>query len=110
MDAPRRLAKPVTDGARARPADRARPALRKPTARRAIATTPLRAWARRSFDGWARMSRRWLTPIESCEVPRGTGTAVVLAFMLVSTSYGVVRGGHLPEIATELAAARDAAA
>jgi cell division protein FtsQ len=56
------------------------------------------------------MLRRWLGPIENLQVPRGAGTAVVLAFLLATTSYGVVRGGHVSEIADELAAARDAAA
>jgi cell division protein FtsQ len=108
MDGRRRIAESVI--ASARSAAGTRPTSRKPSVRRPTAATPLHAWARRTVDGWARTFRRWLAPIETCRIPRGAGTAVVLAFILASTSFGVVRGGHLPEIVAELAVARDAAA
>jgi cell division protein FtsQ len=107
MPGRRRLTESAIEGADAR--SRAGASAGKAFARRAIATSPLRAWGR-TYDGWARVLRRWLAPLENRQIPRGAGTAVVLSFMVASTSFGVVRGGHLPEIAVEFAKARDAAA
>ena len=54
--------------------------------------------------------RRWLAPGPNWRVPRGAGIAAAFAFLLASAGFGIVRGGHLPAIAAELADARDAVA
>ena len=110
MDGRRRLAKPVTDGAKARPAAGAMPASRKRATRSAMGVPSRRARARLSLGRFARTMRRWLAPFQNWRVPRGAGVAAAIAFMLASAGFGVVRGGHLPAVTVDFAAARDAAA
>jgi len=90
MEGRSRLAEPVTDCAKTRPAAGAR--------------------VRQTFGRLARTMRRWLAPVQSWWVPRGVGSAAALAFLFASASFGIVRGDHLPGIAAELATARDALA
>jgi cell division protein FtsQ len=101
MDGRRRHTEPVTDGASARPAAGARPAIGIPSRR---------TRARLSFGRFARARRRWLAPIENWRVPRGAGIAAALAFILAAAGFGAERGGHLPAITADFAAARDAVA
>jgi cell division protein FtsQ len=65
---------------------------------------------RQSFGRLARALRRWFAPIRNWRVPHGAGNAAVLAFLLASAGFGVVRGGHLPLVSLEFATARDAIA
>jgi cell division protein FtsQ len=110
MDGRRHLAEPVTDGASAHRPAGAKPSPGNPITRNAMDTTSRRTRARQSFGRFARTMRRWLAPVQNWWVPRGVGNAAALAFLVASASFGVVRGGHLPDIAAELATARDAAA
>ena len=108
MDGRRRLAEPVTDGAFRRPAAGAGPG--HAVARSAVGTSLRRARmdvARGAFDRWL---HRWFGPLLSWPIPRGAGVAAAAAFLLVSISFGVVRGGHLPAVTDELAGIADSAA
>jgi cell division protein FtsQ len=87
----------VTGGARARRAASATLAARRTS-------------VRQSLSRFARIMRRWLTPIQNWHAPRGAGNAAVLVFLLASAGFGVVRGGHLPLVTVEFATARDAVA
>ena len=101
MDGRRRLAEPVTDGADARAAAGAAPGSRR-----------VRIPARMSLGRgrFTRTLRRWLGPIDTWRLPSGAGIAAAMAFVLASAAYGTVRGGHLPEVITELRDFRDAVA
>jgi cell division protein FtsQ len=110
MDGRRRQAEPVTGGAKARPAAGPSGAPENPIARGIVITLSRRERVRMSFGRLARTMRRWLAPIQSWRVPRGAGTAAALTFILASASFGVVRGGHLPAVTTDLVAIRDATA
>jgi cell division protein FtsQ len=57
-----------------------------------------------------RFLRRWLGPVQSWNVPRGTGVAAFSVFVLATAGFGVVRGDHVPAIIDELRDWRDAAA
>ena len=46
----------------------------------------------------------------SWRLPRGTGLLAAAFVIFASTSYGVVKGGHIPTLLTVLASARDAVA
>ncbi len=108
MDGRRRLAEPVTDGASRRPAAGAGPG--HAVARSAVGTSLRRARmdvARGAFDRWL---HRWFGPLLSWPIPRGAGVAAAAALLLVSISFGVVRGGHLPAVTDELAGIADSAA
>src|SRR5258708_6407028 len=102
MDGRRRIAEPVTDGADRRPAAGAA----APASRRARARSGLRLGSARL----GRYLRRWLGPVQSWNLPRGTGVAAAGLFLVASAVFGVVRGGHLPPMIDELRDWRDAAA
>ncbi len=55
---------------------------------------------------WRHLVRRILIS----DPPRGFGTALATAFLLASAAYGVSRGGHAPEILTQMQDTGDAAA
>jgi cell division protein FtsQ len=57
-----------------------------------------------------RFLRRWLGPVQSWNLPRGTGVAAAGLFLAASAAFGVVRGGHVPAMIDELRDWRDAAA
>src|SRR5260221_8716924 len=102
MEGRTRIAHPVADGALARPAAGAV----APGFRHARARSGLRLGSAR----FGRYPRRWLGPVQSWQLPRGTGMAAAGAFLFASLAFGAVRGGHLPAIIDELRDWRDAAA
>src|SRR6185295_12339419 len=66
MDGRRRIAEPVTGGPHGRPAGAAAPAFRRDRARSGL---------RRGSARLGRFLRRWLGPVQSWSLPRGTGIA-----------------------------------
>jgi cell division protein FtsQ len=101
MDGRRRLAEPVTESAAVRPAAGGAPAFRRSRARSGLSLGSARL---------GRFLRRWLGPVQSWNVPRGTGVAAFSVFVLATAGFGVVRGDHVPAIIDELRDWRDAAA
>ena len=97
MDGRRRLAEPVTGRAHGRTVAGGAPAGRR---------TRL-SLGRTGFD---RHLRRLLGPFANVHLPRGAGIAAACALLAVSLGFGVVRGGHWPVIAEELADVRDSIA
>jgi cell division protein FtsQ len=93
--------------------DRARLAqsLKSTTRRRAAAAAPLRVhgWPM-STQGWRRLARRWFTNLLECNVPHGAGASAAALLLLASTCYGVVKGGHAPNIAAQVQDIGDSAA
>lgn len=92
MDGRRRLAEPVTDGAHAHLGAGAAPG----------------GW--RMLGRCARAVRRRFSPLLSLRIPRGLGIAAAFAFVLGSGAFGVVRGGHMPVVTSELRNIRDSLA
>jgi cell division protein FtsQ len=86
MDGRRRLAEPVTDGAYAQSAAGSKPAWQRVSAR-----------LDRTRAG--RTLRRWFSTLDHNPIPRGVGVATAFAFILASASFGVVRGGHVADVA-----------
>ena len=101
MDGRRRIAEPVTGGPHGRPAAGAAPAFRRDRARSGLHLGSTRL---------ERFLRRWLGPVQSWNLPRGTGVAAAGLFLVASAAFGVVRGGHVPAMIDELRDWRDAAA
>ena len=101
MDGRRRIAEPVTGGDHGRPAAGAAPAFRRARARSRLSLGSARL---------GRYLRRWLGPVQSWNLPRGTGMAAAGLFLFASAAFGAVRGGHLPAIVDELRDWRDGAA
>lgn len=58
----------------------------------------------------SRSLRRLTLPLSHLRVPRFTGVAAGLVFMLGATAYGVVKGDHIPAIQAAIKDACDAAA
>ncbi len=52
--------------------------------------------------GWTRTVRRWFSALIELEIPRGLGSSSVALLLLSSVCYGVVKGGHGPDIAANL--------
>jgi cell division protein FtsQ len=79
--------------------------------RRILAATPLRArgWSLLPW-GWRRVARRWSHAVLGCNVPRGAGATGAAMLLLAATCYGVVKGGHVSEIAAQVQDICDAAA
>jgi cell division protein FtsQ len=48
--------------------------------------------------GWTRTVRRWFSTLVELEIPRGLGSSSVALLLLSSVCYGVVKGGHGPDI------------
>jgi cell division protein FtsQ len=101
MDGRRRLAEPVTESAAVRPAAGGAPASRRSRARSGLSVGSARL---------GRFLRRWVGPVQSWNVPRGTGVAAFSVFVLATVGFGVVRGDHVPAILEEMRDWRDAAA
>jgi cell division protein FtsQ len=57
-----------------------------------------------------RAIRRVTLPLSHAHVPRYSGVAAFLAFLIGAVSYGVVKGGHVPELETFIKDAADGAA
>jgi cell division protein FtsQ len=57
-----------------------------------------------------RRAQRSLGPIMSLNPPRGLGASAAAALLLASTSYGVIRGGHVEAIAAQVQDLCDSAA
>jgi len=57
-----------------------------------------------------RALRRYTLPLSRVRLPRFVGLAAGLSFLLAAATYGVVKGGHVPEIAGALKVAGDGAA
>jgi cell division protein FtsQ len=91
----------VTESAAARPAAGGASASRRSRARSGLSLGTARL---------GRFLRRWLGPVQSWQLPRGTGIAAFSAFVLATVGLGVVRGDHVPVILDELRDWRDAAA
>jgi cell division protein FtsQ len=101
MDGRRRLAEPVTESAAVRPAAGGAPVSRRSRARSGLSLGSARL---------GRFLRRWVGPVQSWNVPRGTGIAAFSIFVLATVGFGVVRGDHVPAILDEMRDWRDAAA
>jgi cell division protein FtsQ len=72
-----------------------------------------RARAQKSFAPsarWERVARRWLTDVLEFRLPRGAGPAAATILIAASVGYGVIKGGHAPDIAAEVQDICDAAA
>jgi cell division protein FtsQ len=68
-----------------------------------LAAAPPRAHAWPvSGPGWRRLARRWIATLLECHVPRGAGASAAALLLLASTCYGVVKGGHGPDIAAQV--------
>jgi cell division protein FtsQ len=61
-------------------------------------------------QAWRRTAARWCEALIEHAPPRGIGTAAAALLMLGSLAYGVVRGGHAPELAGQVQAVLDDAA
>ncbi len=59
---------------------------------------------------WPRSLRRFGSALVDLNVPRGAGSSAAALLLLASVVYGVVRGGHGPEIAANVQDLCDAAA
>lgn len=59
---------------------------------------------------WPRTLRRLGAALIALKVPRGAGSSATALLLLASVSYGVVRGGHGPELAANVQNLCDAAA
>jgi cell division protein FtsQ len=77
---------------------------------RAQAGRRMRPIASRPAPGVRRRLQRALTAILNLRTPRGAGLAASGLFLLSAIAYGVVAGGHVPEIVGAFNDARDAAA
>jgi cell division protein FtsQ len=84
-----------------RPAAGGAPASRRSRARSGLSVGSARL---------GRFLRRWVGPVQSWNVPRGTGVAAFSVFVLATVGFGVVRGDHVPAILEEMRDWRDAAA
>jgi cell division protein FtsQ len=74
----------------------------KPKRRAAAVTAPhALAWPA-STSRWQRSARRWCAPLIDLKVPRGVGSSAAALLLLASVSYGVVKGGHGPELAANV--------
>ena len=59
---------------------------------------------------WRRLAHRWIAALIDHAPPRGAGSAAAALLLLASVCYGVVRGGHGPEIAANVHELCDTAA
>jgi cell division protein FtsQ len=77
-----------------------------PASRRARARSALGLGVAR----FSRFMRRWVGPVHCWQLPTGAGFIALGAFFIATAAFGVVRGGHVPEVVGELRDWRDAAA
>ncbi len=92
MDGGRRLAQSVTP---------ARPYAARVTRRRRA-----RIFSSR-FGKFGRLVQRWGSPLLALELPRGVGPTIAGALIAGSAIYGVLLGGHVQEVKSELLDIRD---
>jgi cell division protein FtsQ len=59
---------------------------------------------------WRRLGRRWLSPIVDLQPPRGAGPIAAIVLIAASAGYGMVEGGHAPEIVAQVQDLCDSAA
>lgn len=59
---------------------------------------------------WPRFARRWGGALLDLKVPRGAGSSAAALLLVASVSYGVVKGGHGPQIIENIQNLSDAAA
>jgi cell division protein FtsQ len=59
---------------------------------------------------WRRLGRRWLGPIIDLNPPRGAGPLAAGLLVAASVGYGVVKGGHAPDIVAQVQDLCDSAA
>ncbi len=75
---------------------------------------PLTSNFARTLSGAAhrvqRLCRRVLSPIYELDPPRGIGAVMAGAFLAAASSYGVIKGGHVSELSTQLQGICDGAA
>jgi cell division protein FtsQ len=97
---------------------RKRPAQTAESRRRTRAGRQRRDWLRQFAEFTAsyttapigRSLQRVLRPIVGLRLPRGFGVAASTLFIIASLGYGMVKGGHVPEITARATDLRDAAA
>ncbi len=77
--------------------------------RRRAAAVAVPHWAV-AAPRWTRTVRRWGEALVNLNIPRGAGASSVALLLLASVSYGVVRGGHGPDIAANVQDLCDAVA
>jgi len=99
MDGRGRLVEPVTDDADARPVAGSTPARRRMRARKKKRVIKLPLFL-----------HRWMGPLSHIHIPRFTGVAATVLFLLGAIGYGTVRGEHIPEFVAGLRDARDGVA
>ncbi len=63
-----------------------------------------------TLSRWRRFGRRWLGPIIDSNPPRGAGPAAAILLIAASVGYGVVKGGHSPDIVAQVQDLCDSAA
>jgi cell division protein FtsQ len=68
----------------------------------------LRVATRRGWLG--RALRRYTLPLSRVRLPRFVGAAALLSFLFAAAAYGVVKGGHVPEIVSAVKTVCDSAA
>ena len=78
--------------------------------RLAQSLTPRQAWTFTSRGRWRRAARRFFSSLDDFNPPRGVGSAAVVTLMIAAAGYGIARGGHAPQLASDLHALCDAAA
>jgi cell division protein FtsQ len=85
--------------------------LKQKLKRRASAARRLRAPAWPATDSGAlRSARRFGSALINLKVPRGAGASAAAMLLLASTYYGVVKGGHVQDIAAQIQDICDSAA
>jgi cell division protein FtsQ len=70
--------------------------------RLAQSLTPTEQWTPVPFSRWRRGARRIIASLIELNPPRGVGSFTVMAFMAASAGYGIVKGGHAPELTAQL--------
>src|SRR4051794_2262853 len=97
MDGRGRLAQPLKRPGPSGPVSRAEGQGAERRARKAArASAYARAHGEHSRLGW--LARHWLVLLESIDPPRFAGAFASACLILAAIGYGVVKGGHLPEV------------
>jgi cell division protein FtsQ len=68
------------------------------------------SWPKSHSWRWLRPVRRWGGLLVNLKVPRGAGSSAAAMLLLASVSYGVVKGGHAPQMIENAQNLCDAAA
>ena len=83
---------------------------------RLVESLKLKRRASSAFWSWSndwrgvRIARRWGHALVNLKVPRGAGSSAAAMLLLGSVSYGVVKGGHGPQLIENVQALCDSAA